>query len=182
MGKGAITEEMLPELFELWDKTGKSAKEIAFHLSMKHHAAITRNMVIGKVHRRREGERVAARRVQKLTPDERRAKQAQERPKAAPPKPGKAVALREPKPAPKPKVDPLHKFEKIKPSNLASNAARAIAELDGCRFPLGDVGDPHFRFCNAEPREGRPYCAAHCAIAYNGIPQPKPKLKLVFAR
>lgn len=172
---GKITEEMLPELFELWDKTGKSALEIANHLSAKHHVAITRNMVIGKVHRRREAGRIKARRVEKLKPEERRAKQKED---AA----AKPAALPKPKPAPKPKTDPLYSFAKVRPTDMATHAARAIAELCGCRFPLGEVGDPDFHFCNAEPVEGRPYCRTHCAVAYNGIPQPKPKLRLVASR
>jgi len=35
-----------------------------------------------------------------------------------------------------------------------------------CKFAIGDVGEPGFGFCGHEAIIGRPYCPAHCAIAY----------------
>ncbi len=35
-----------------------------------------------------------------------------------------------------------------------------------CRWPVGTPGDPDFVFCGAAPLRRRPYCVAHCRIAY----------------
>ena len=35
-----------------------------------------------------------------------------------------------------------------------------------CSWPIGDPGEPDFRFCGAPAAIGRPYCANHCGIAY----------------
>lgn len=39
-----------------------------------------------------------------------------------------------------------------------------------CRWPIDNTTTPAtMRFCGAEPRDGRPYCAHHCKIAYRGF-------------
>ena len=35
-----------------------------------------------------------------------------------------------------------------------------------CSWPEGEPGDPNFRFCGKSAEIGKPYCEAHCAIAY----------------
>ena len=44
----------------------------------------------------------------------------------------------------------------------------SIMELgrDRCRFPIGDALEPATVFCGAVPVYDRPYCLAHCRIAY----------------
>lgn len=37
-----------------------------------------------------------------------------------------------------------------------------------CRWPVGEPGTPEFFFCGAVARDGRPYCAGHCARAGAG--------------
>lgn len=37
----------------------------------------------------------------------------------------------------------------------------------GCSWPMGDPKQPGFHFCGAQAEPGRPYCAAHCAMAYH---------------
>ena len=37
---------------------------------------------------------------------------------------------------------------------------------DGCRWPSGDPAT----YCNEPVKDGKPYCAAHCAIAYHPLP------------
>lgn len=39
-----------------------------------------------------------------------------------------------------------------------------------CRFPFGEPGHPGFFFCGALTVSTLPYCAHHCSIAYAGIP------------
>lgn len=49
---------------------------------------------------------------------------------------------------------------------------RTLLELeDGdCRFPYGDGP---FTFCGNPIKKGSPYCGAHSALCFNGIPVPK---------
>jgi GcrA cell cycle regulator len=35
-----------------------------------------------------------------------------------------------------------------------------------CCWPLGEPGQPGFRFCAAESLLGKPYCGEHAAVAY----------------
>jgi GcrA cell cycle regulator len=44
-----------------------------------------------------------------------------------------------------------------------------FAELNSntCRWPIGEPGTPDFCFCGAPPQPEKPYCAAHCARAYD---------------
>ena len=37
-----------------------------------------------------------------------------------------------------------------------------------CSWPIGEPGDEGFRFCGEPVAVGKPYCAAHCAVAYVG--------------
>jgi hypothetical protein len=56
-----------------------------------------------------------------------------------------------------------------------------LTMFDGCRWPIGEVGKPGFHFCCVPTViPGKPYCAAHCAIAYRpkeeqptGSPKPQ---------
>ena len=34
------------------------------------------------------------------------------------------------------------------------------------KWPIGDPKQPDFRFCGHPQHEGKPYCTAHCAVAY----------------
>ena len=35
-----------------------------------------------------------------------------------------------------------------------------------CSWPVGEPGDPNFRFCGEPAIHGKPYCQPHCDIAY----------------
>ncbi len=39
-----------------------------------------------------------------------------------------------------------------------------------CKWPIGHPGDPDFQFCGRPAEPGMPYCAAHCAEAYQAQP------------
>lgn len=57
-------------------------------------------------------------------------------------------------------------------------ARLAIVEHKGCRWPIGNPGEPGFRFCHAMPVVlARPYCEKHCAVAYRK-PDAEPKKAL----
>ncbi len=67
-----------------------------------------------------------------------------------------ALSLARPKPEPKPK-----------PVDLGPN---------GCRWPIGDPGQPDFRFCEAPAVVlGKPYCSPHCALAYRAKEEAPPR-------
>lgn len=38
-----------------------------------------------------------------------------------------------------------------------------------CRWPMGDPTKPDFRFCGAPSSSGAPYCQHHCKIAYQPV-------------
>jgi len=78
----------------------------------------------------------------------------------------RAERLRPPPPKVKFTVEPL-------PAKHVEDVARkSLADLapDDCRFPVGDPHDEGFGFCALERRPGSPYCSAHHARAYNGLP------------
>lgn len=35
-----------------------------------------------------------------------------------------------------------------------------------CQWPIGNPGEPGFRFCDQTALAGRPYCHEHCSLAY----------------
>jgi GcrA cell cycle regulator len=41
-----------------------------------------------------------------------------------------------------------------------------LGPVRSCCWPIGEPGQPGFRFCSAEALTGKPYCAEHAAIAY----------------
>lgn len=41
--------------------------------------------------------------------------------------------------------------------------------VDTCRWPLGDPSTPDFRYCGERPLTSLPYCGSHSRMAYNGM-------------
>jgi GcrA cell cycle regulator len=52
------------------------------------------------------------------------------------------------------------------PSPVPSLAEIMPLATDLCHWPFGKPGTANFRFCCQPVRTGKPYCAAHCRIAY----------------
>jgi GcrA cell cycle regulator len=52
------------------------------------------------------------------------------------------------------------------PSPVPSLAEIMPAATDRCHWPFGKPGTANFRFCRQPVLTGKPYCAAHCRIAY----------------
>ncbi len=134
------TPERVEMLKTLWAE-GLSASQIAARLGV-----VTRNAVIGKIHRlgiaaREHGNKGGRRaRIGPRPPGETRAAPAQTREEAiAPPEPS--------------------------PDNVT------VLELSDhrCRWPLGDPKGEDFRFCgNKTPGPGQTYCDYHTRRAYQG--------------
>lgn len=122
---------------------GMSAREIMRALSQEFGGAITRNAVIGKVHRSGLA-LVDPRSSQKPTlPRDRRVIIRRLPPAAVAPKPAPAAAPAVLPPGGGVKLIDLHEHH--------------------CRWPYGDPQRPDFRFCGCErdPRAWLPFCEAH---------------------
>lgn len=154
------TDERVDLLRKLWTD-GLSASQIAAELSN----GITRNAVIGKVHRLGLSGRVKANAPVVARP---RVQQAAPRvAKPAPPRPmtavrGNTVMVIETQtfeaPAPRPMEEVV----------VPISERVTIMELREamCRWPLGDPSQPDFRYCGARSDVGASYCAHHSRMAY----------------
>ncbi len=163
------TDERVERLKTLWSD-GLSASQIAAELG-----AVTRNAVIGKVHRlglsgRSKPQVQPARPTVAAPPRVKTASRpvAQTQPAgrpAAPVRPitigatalkadaetGQVLAV-----APAAEIEPPA-FEKVTILSLTENT---------CKWPVGDPGKPDFFFCGRKSDVGIPYCAFHARIAY----------------
>jgi GcrA cell cycle regulator len=152
------TDERVEQLKKMW-LDGLSASQIAGELAN----GITRNAVIGKVHRLGLSGRVkspapVSTRPRAKTPEE------EERAPILPVSHGNLALAAEvrPSPAPAPRasgddvVIPI--CERVSIMELRESM---------CRWPLGDPTSSDFRYCGAKMQIGLgPYCAHHARIAY----------------
>jgi len=102
---------------------------------------VTRNAVIGKVHRLGLSGRATTSRADR---------------------PRRATI---PKPQPKPVVaEPLTVAE----ATLSNGEYAPVLTLNGvmCRWPIGDPGANDFHFCGNQTDAASPYCEAHAQMAY----------------
>jgi GcrA cell cycle regulator len=161
------TDERVEKLLALWQE-GHSASHISARLG------ITRNAVIGKLHRMGKSERSAGPRVDKV----------QQASKPASPKSSKTIAHvparameRQPAstivaPAPAPGVD-----ERV--SEIPSERVSLIdLRVEHCRWPFGSPGQDGFGFCGARREdihnEHNFYCPHHSTLAYAPSKERKP--------
>lgn len=66
-------------------------------------------------------------------------------------------------PASKPRKSPPPRKEK-KPSRKYVTLLDLTERM--CKWPIGHPGDDDFHFCGKPAAPGMPYCAEHCAMAY----------------
>jgi GcrA cell cycle regulator len=153
----AWTEDRVEVLKKLWAE-GHSASQIAKELG-----GVTRNAVIGKVHRLGLSGRATPSRPVKRPP-----RLARPKPRIQPdgsvitPKPQRVVT--EPDLKPNEKVAML---AALPPQPLADGEAATILTLRDsmCKWPIGDPADPKFAFCGRKSTCG-PYCAEHAKVAF----------------
>ena len=178
------TDERVETLKRMWAE-GQSASQIAKELG-----GVTRNAVIGKVHRlglsnRNDEAPEAAAPAPEAKPA------AAAAPAAAAPKPA-------PEPAPEPKPEttpavaasnfnrrpivpagqplpPQPSANEISPEALASvreveKRARKLSLMElterTCKWPIGDPATDKFWFCGLPSVAGKPYCEAHVGVAF----------------
>ena len=153
----AWTEDRVEVLKKLWAE-GHSASQIAKELG-----GVTRNAVIGKVHRLGLSGRATPSRPVKRPP-----RLARPKPRL---QPDGSVAT--PKPSPISAQTPMKTVEKaamlatLPPKPLADGEAATILTLRDsmCKWPIGDPADPKFAFCGRKS-SGGPYCAEHAKVAF----------------
>lgn len=143
------TDERVEMLTKLWSE-GLSASQIAKKLG-----GVTRNAVIGKVHRLGLSGRATPSR-----PPRRAVSISRPRPAVRPPKPAGAPAAK------RPAVAPIR--QPVNPAPLPNGDFATVLTLSDhiCRWPIGDPSDPDFRFCGRKAKPGSPYCEAHAQSAF----------------
>jgi GcrA cell cycle regulator len=148
------TDERVEQLKKLW-ADGLSASQIAAELG-----GITRNAVIGKVHRLGLSGRAKS------------ASSAAPRPR----KPRSAThMLRIGRGSIRGNTALAHAYEidaepepELIDNIIPIGQRRTILELNEqtCHWPVGDPGSSDFFFCGGNTLTGLPYCAYHCRVAY----------------
>ncbi len=172
------TDDRVETLKRMWAE-GQSASQIAKELG-----GVTRNAVIGKVHRlglsnrtgetaAKEGETEAAPAAEPAAAEATPAEPAAAEPAPAPERPASA-ARRAIVPAGQP-LPPQPSPNEISPEALASQRevekrARKLSLMElterTCKWPIGDPATPEFWFCGLPVQQGKPYCEAHVGVAF----------------
>ena len=147
------TEDRVGALTKLWLE-GQSASQIAKQLG----GGVTRNAVIGKVHRLGLSGRAAPSQPARATfrttrprptPQPTQAPSAPRRIEAVQPRPAAAVAPTTPAPMPE----------------LPGTATVMTLGAHMCKWPIGDPSSAEFSFCGRRASEGV-YCVEHARVAY----------------
>ena len=157
------TDERVETLKKLWQE-GHSASQIAKQLG-----GVTRNAVIGKVHR--------------LGLSGRAAPSQPTRPLYKPARPSRPAASASPH-AERPAAQPIRRTEPVLARPVISAAVVPYVESPGtatvltlgakmCKWPIGDPSSVNFSFCGRRSDDGTPYCVEHGRVAY----QPSQKAK-----
>lgn len=163
---GAWTEERVELLKKLWSD-GLSASQIAAELG-----SVTRNAVIGKVHRLglsgRAKNPAAASAPRAATP-----RKTPTRSPSHPMNGGQSGMTRganalAPQYAAEAEAEAEHKPAPSEEVVVPFSERVTIMELREfmCRWPMGDPTTPEFRFCGGRSQTGMPYCSYHARIAY----------------
>ncbi len=153
------TDERVEQLRQLW-LDGKSASQIASVLAN----GVTRNAVIGKVHRLGLSGRVKA--PSQTSARARTTKVHNHRPMASRshvPRTNGANALAY---SPRTEIRPM--MRPVEEVVIPMSERVTIMELKEamCRWPLGDPSTPEFRYCGGKSPVGVPYCPYHSRVAY----------------
>ena len=175
------TDERVEQLTKMWNE-GQSASQIAKELG-----GVTRNAVIGKVHRlglsNRSTPSKAEETAEKPVPKPKAAKKPAVKADTAPEK--KAAAPKEaPEPAPVrtkaivPAGQPLppqpsqSEISEETRANLLALEKKAkkltLMQLTErtCKWPIGDPATEEFWFCGHPVQPGKPYCETHVGVAF----------------
>lgn len=164
------TDERVETLKKMWGE-GQSASQIAKELG-----GVTRNAVIGKVHRLGLSNRAGS---SAPAPEKKAAKAAPKKTAAKTAPEDKVVEVtvtpRKPiVPAGQP-LPPQPSANEISPEALAKvneveKTAKKISLMElterTCKWPIGDPATDDFWFCGLSVQQGKPYCEAHVGVAF----------------
>ncbi|MDR3497343.1 MAG: GcrA family cell cycle regulator [Ancalomicrobiaceae bacterium] len=172
------TEERVEQLKKLWSD-GFSASQIAAELG-----GVTRNAVIGKVHRLG-----LSGRAKTAIAQPQRAKKAPVRQPGGPhARPhggldtvGNAALKMDFLPAPKPQLVVAPKVFTLSDAPLVENAGILELTEQTCKWPVGDPGDQSFHFCARRSEGGVPYCGYHARVAYQPASDRRREKQRAFA-
>jgi len=144
------TDERVATLTKLW-ADGLSASQIAAELG-----GVTRNAVIGKVHRLGLSGRAKPTSSSAKSP-----KRARSSYNSKPRSPGRTgVSLR----------DGPSASARAAVEDLEAPVCKKLDLVDltekTCKWPHGDPATDDFHFCGNTPKEDTPYCEYHCRMAY----------------
>jgi GcrA cell cycle regulator len=178
------TDDRVELLKKMWGE-GQSASQIAKELG-----GVTRNAVIGKVHRlglsnRATGGTAAKPDVKAKAPAAPKPEvKARPSPKTEPARPidpataggskPSVPARRQIIPAGQP-LPPQPSANEISPEALAKvneveKKSKKISLMElterTCKWPVGDPATPDFWFCGLPVKQGKPYCEAHVGVAF----------------
>lgn len=153
----AWTEERVEELKKLWAE-GHSASQIAARMG-----GVTRNAVIGKVHRLGLSGRAAPAKPKTVIsePPSRHTSSVET------PTPSEATT--------RPLRSVLRDLPPITDIGLGKATVSSISN-DQCKWPIGDPASEDFHFCGQATTGGKPYCAYHVQLAFQPS-QPKRERK-----
>jgi GcrA cell cycle regulator len=182
------TDERVETLKRMWGE-GQSASQIAKELG-----GVTRNAVIGKVHRLGLSNRVGGKDDEDEAPaaapaatrPEPASRPEPPTPRAEAPRPAAAAAA-----APVSNVTPLPVRKAIIPAGqplppqpsqneISPEALASVREVEKrarklslmeltertCKWPIGDPATDDFWFCGLPSLPGKPYCEAHVGVAF----------------
>lgn len=174
------TDERVEILKKMWGE-GQSASVIAKELG-----GVTRNAVIGKVHRLGLSNRAGSAGAKAAAKEKPKATEAKAKPTTAPkPEPAAAApaappprvlppAVRKIIPAGQP-LPPQPSANEISPEALAKvseveKTSKKISLMEltekTCKWPVGDPATDDFWFCGLNVQTGKPYCEAHVGVAF----------------
>ncbi|MEM9206991.1 MAG: GcrA family cell cycle regulator [Pseudomonadota bacterium] len=156
------TDERVSLLAKLWTE-GLSASQIAAQLG-----GVTRNAVIGKVHRLG----LSGRGKTASRPAAPRAKPARtpKQPRPAAPTVGNAALKIEAEA--QPDIVPVAELKSATITELPPVSKRAnIMALNEktCRWPIGDPTHDDFHYCGCQAASGSPYCTYHTKLAFQPV-------------
>jgi GcrA cell cycle regulator len=149
------------QLRQLW-ADGLSAGAIAIEIDPR--GGMTRNAVIGKVHRLGLPPRKVGRRQWPGVPRKRSPRRVQIKPSRPKWDVENEVLDND---FSQPHVDETSTLD----AAIPKAQRKSLMELTPgtCKWGVGDVGTPEFFFCGAPTVKGQPYCGPHCKRAFAGV-------------
>jgi len=182
------TDERVELLKKMWAE-GQSASQIAKELG-----GVTRNAVIGKVHRLGLSNRTTGtapvkaetkeKPVEAPKPEIAAKPKPEPRPEPAPRPQAEARPAVEPRPTPPARKQIIPAGQPLPPQPSANEVSpEALAKVNEiekkskkltlmeltertCKWPVGDPATPDFWFCGLPTQAGKPYCEAHVGVAF----------------